>query len=154
MVDWHPRFVGSNVISDDKVVALAGESAADFVALSLLDLSGDGATANPYLELLEKYDPDREIGAYHAGGVYYAQVLIEGLQRAGRDITREKLVEAMESFSGWTTGFGPPVTYGPNLRGGASTAAFLMKADVAQKKLVPATDWIQFERSRQLAEDQ
>ena len=151
--DWHPRFVGPSVIADDKIVALSGEAAADFSTLSLFDLNSDSTTANPYLELLEKYDPDREIGAYHSGGVYYAQVLVEGLQRAGRDITREKLVEAMESFSGWTSGFGPPVTYGPNVRGGVSTAAFVMKADVAQKKLLPVTDWIQFERPRQLAED-
>ncbi len=60
----------------------------------------------------------------------------------------------MESFKGWDGSVGPPLTYGPGVRGGTSTAAFLVKADVAQKKLVPATDWIQFERPEQLAEDQ
>ena len=80
-------------------------------------------------------------------------MLVEGLKRAGRDLTREKLVEAMETFNGWQEHMGPPVTYGPNLRGGSNTAAFVMKADVEKKILVRATDWIQFEKLQVIAKN-
>jgi branched-chain amino acid transport system substrate-binding protein len=78
-------------------------------------------------------------------------VLAEGLQRAGRDLTREKLVEAMETFDRWDGSVMPPTTYGPNLRGGSSTSAFMMKADVANKRMVRTSDWLHFERPTQVA---
>ena len=154
MVGWHPHFIGSNATADSKIVELAGEAAADFLAVLGIAFGRADAAERHYLEVMKTYDPEGQLSPYHALGYAQAQTMVEGLRRAGRDITREKLVEAMESFSGWSGSLFPPITYGPNVRGGASTAAFLVKADVAQKKLVPATDWIQFERPRQLAEDQ
>lgn len=154
MSGWQPRFIGSAAAADDKVVELAGEAAAGYMALQVVDLWGDGEPVKQYRGLIEKYTPDRGPSFYHALGFWSAQSLVEGLERVGRDLNREKLVAAMESFKGWNESVGPSLTYGPGVRGGASTAAFLVKADVAQKKLVPATDWIQFEPPRQLAEDQ
>ncbi|MBI2502093.1 MAG: hypothetical protein HYW07_02535, partial [Candidatus Latescibacteria bacterium] len=56
------------------------------------------------------------------------------------------------SFKGWDGSIGPPLSYGPNLRGGKNTSAFLVRADVANKTFVRATDWIRFERPAQVAQ--
>ena len=42
-----------------------------------------------------------------------ARLLVEGLRRAGRDVSRAKLIEALETIQRFETGYGAPVTYGP-----------------------------------------
>jgi len=44
------------------------------------------------------------------------QVLIEGLQRAGREVTRAKLVAALAEPQGLETGLLPPISFGLNRR--------------------------------------
>ncbi|MBT4136957.1 MAG: ABC transporter substrate-binding protein [Candidatus Latescibacteria bacterium] len=152
---WHPQFLAALPAADQRVVELAGEAAANFMGITFLDLSSpepDKQTQR-YLDLVHQYDPGRKLSLYHAYGVMLAQIFVEGLQRAGRDLTREKLVDAMETFNGWQDCLGPPVTYGPNVRGGSNTAAFLVKADVKNKTLVRATDWIQFEKPQKIAKN-
>ncbi len=51
-----------------------------------------------------------------------AEILGEALRRAGRDLTRDRLIEQMETLRGFETGYAPPVTYTPNRRLGARGA--------------------------------
>jgi len=51
-----------------------------------------------------------------------AEILGEALRRAGRDLTRDRLIEQMESLRGFETGYAPPITYTPNRRLGARGA--------------------------------
>ena len=53
-------------------------------------------------------------------GFIAAKVLVEGLRRAGKEPTREKLIAGLESMKGFDLGGGLDVTYGPNLRVGTS----------------------------------
>ncbi|MBI2503828.1 MAG: ABC transporter substrate-binding protein, partial [Candidatus Latescibacteria bacterium] len=142
MADWHPQFIGGLPIADDKTLELAGTDAEGLLALQIIDFQSQDELMKQYRELLKKHAPDHRLSLYHAGDFWSAQALVEGLERAGRDLTREKLVEAMESFKGWDGSIGPPLSYGPNLRGGKNTSAFLVRADVANKTFVRATDWI------------
>jgi hypothetical protein len=101
---------------------------------------------NTYLELLRAHAPDREVAYYHAAGFSEAQGLVEALERAGRDLTREKLVAAAESFDGWDeNAFGMPMTYGPGLRGGLDIKVYFAQPDIEQGKLVRTTADIFFE---------
>jgi len=52
-------------------------------------------------------------------GFIAAKVLIEGLRRAGKQPTREKLIAGLESLKQFDLG-GLDVTYGPELRIGTS----------------------------------
>ena len=146
MADWRPRFIGWIPASDEKIVELAGEAAEGYLAVQIADLWGDGEAIKRYRKLLREFTPDHGPAAYHVAGFSAAQILVEGLVRAGRNLTREKLVEAMESFKGWDKSVGSPITYGPDLRGGKDTAAFLVRADIEQKRMVRATDWISADR--------
>jgi hypothetical protein len=51
-----------------------------------------------------------------------ADVLIEALKRAGRDLSREGLVDQLESLNGFATGSAPAITFGPARRLGARGA--------------------------------
>ena len=45
-----------------------------------------------------------------------AKILVEALQRAGRDVTRERLVDALETMQDYRTGLMPPVTFSPSMQ--------------------------------------
>ena len=49
-----------------------------------------------------------------------AKVFVEALTRAGRDLTREKLVTTLETLYDYETGTTPHITFGPNRRVGAA----------------------------------
>jgi hypothetical protein len=51
-----------------------------------------------------------------------AKILIEALRRAGRDVTRERLVDALETLQDFHTGLIPPVSYSATRRIGSDGA--------------------------------
>lgn len=70
-----------------------------------------------------------------------AQLLVEGLKRAGRDLSREKFIAALEGLYEYETGLTPPLTYGPNRRVGAA-GAYVVAVDTEKKQFTPASGWI------------
>jgi branched-chain amino acid transport system substrate-binding protein len=141
---WEPQFLGNFTAADDQLVKLAGGVLKNTLFVSFFDLSSP--QMKTYVELIDRYTPDRKPGFYHAGGFTIAQGLVESLQRAGRDLSREKLVEAAETFDRWDeNAFAMPITYGPGLRGGMDARVFFARADVEQGKMVRVTDDIHFE---------
>jgi branched-chain amino acid transport system substrate-binding protein len=145
-LDWHPVFLGNTTIADDKLVQLAGEAAENLRILSNLNLSSDTDQMKLYRELIARYDPGRALQYYHAAGYTFAQFQVEILQHAGRDLNREKLVTAAESFRGWDENLAHlPITYGPGLRGGSIGQVYLARADVEQKRFVYDNEPTRFE---------
>jgi len=61
--------------------------------------------------------PDVPISYSTLEGFIAAKVTVEGLRRAGRNLTREKFVTALESLNRYDVG-GAEVTYGPGVRTG------------------------------------
>jgi ABC-type branched-subunit amino acid transport system substrate-binding protein len=77
-------------------------------------------------------------------GYSAAKLLVEGLKRAGRDLTREKVVNELERLYRFQTGATPPLTYGPNRRIG-SHGAYFLAVDLQRRDLVPAGKWIELD---------
>ena len=73
-----------------------------------------------------------------------AKLLVEGLNLSGRDLSREKLIAALEGFYQFETGLTPPITYGPNRRIGA-LGAYVVALDLDNKGFTPASDWLALE---------
>ncbi|HEX8118154.1 MAG TPA: ABC transporter substrate-binding protein, partial [Pyrinomonadaceae bacterium] len=67
-----------------------------------------------------------------------AKIFVEGLRRAGQDLSREKLINALEGLYNYETGVTPPITFGPNRRIGASASAILT-IDPEKKEFVPVS---------------
>ena len=70
-----------------------------------------------------------------------AQVLVEGLKRAGKSLSRTKLISALEGLYAFEPGLTPPLTYGPNRRVGAR-GAYIVAVDLRQKRVWPVTGWV------------
>lgn len=72
-----------------------------------------------------------QVSAYSA-----ALVLAEGLKRAGRDASREKLLTALENLHAFQTGVTPELGFGPGRRTGAP-GAHIVAVDLQQQLFRP-----------------
>jgi ABC-type branched-subunit amino acid transport system substrate-binding protein len=66
-----------------------------------------------YREALEKHALGERPGSTSLEAWIGAQILLEALSRAGRDLDGEKVVEALESIRGWDVGIGAKLDLGP-----------------------------------------
>jgi len=86
----------------------------------------------------QKYEPEERWGAFYYGGIAFAEPLVEGLRRVGRDLTPETFIKAMETLKDWR-GIGGPITFTPTDHQGAKYVFFgQVQPDGSIKKL---TDW-------------
>jgi branched-chain amino acid transport system substrate-binding protein len=144
-VGYRPKLVASFPLGDYLIMyRLLGDlwEGAHFGVLSGGALAGDPA-AKPILDILLKQEPKlagKESTALV--GVTGMLLAVEGLKKAGKNLTRESYVEAMETIKGFTAqGITPPMTFGPNRRHGLN-ATRLMRAvkasDNSYTEVVPA----------------
>ena len=72
--------------------------------------------------LAARHDLPREQLATQIATYAAVKVFLEGLKRAGRELTREKLITALEGLYGFATGLTPPITFGRGRRVGSAEA--------------------------------
>jgi len=67
-----------------------------------------------YISLLDTYYPDSKPSFVGLEGYLNARILAEGLKRAGKNITRERFIRAIESISQYDLGIQNPLSFGKN----------------------------------------
>jgi hypothetical protein len=80
-----------------------------------------------------------QISAYSAG-----LLLTEALKRAGRDLSRRKLVAVLEAVQGFDTGLIPQVSYNADRRIG-SMGGYLVALDLERKGLRPLGGYVRLQ---------
>ncbi len=102
--------------------------------------------ADRIIELVLKQDPKlkgRE--SFALAGVTGMMAAVEGLKRAGRSLTREGFIEAMESIKDWTpenlTG---KITWGPNRRHGLNPIRMMQAKKAADTSFTVITGYQPF----------
>jgi ABC-type branched-subunit amino acid transport system substrate-binding protein len=122
-VAWQPAILTvGQPLTRESLVRLQELDARVFAAYPLL-----GSDQSPdALERLHSLQADYGIPAQHlpmqAAALVSARVLIEGLQRVGRDLTRAKFVAALAALQNLETGLMRPISFGPNRRTGVRGA--------------------------------
>ena len=80
-----------------------------------------GISEATFYKYKAKFGVDSNIGSVYGYGLM--DQLIFAFDRAGKDLTTDKMVAALESIQGFRDIFGgPPVSYGPNKHQGADEA--------------------------------
>ena len=87
------------------------------------------AAAADYVQLLRRYFPDEAPNTTGLEGYVNARILVEGLRRAGRDLTREGLVQALESLRDYPLGGSTYVSFSPESRQGMNQVYFTRLQD-------------------------
>ncbi len=136
---WNVDMLGQVAAYDSVVAEVPGGTTEGFYAMtSVLLVYNDNS--NPKAEAFMKKYKDlygKEPNLAAQIGYTGAQLLILGLQRAGRDLTLDSFITGMESIKDYQDIFGSPrMTYGPQRRQG-STESFL--AEVHNGRWVPVS---------------
>ena len=141
-MDWFPTVVAPSVsIGADIFSAPEAFDGKVFMTFptSPADQTPDGN--KEFRALAEKYKlPSKHLAA-QVSAYSAAKMLTEALKRVGKDVSREKLIQALEGLYEYPTGLMPVITFGPNRRIGAM-GAYIVTIDLKQKQFVPASGWI------------
>jgi ABC-type branched-subunit amino acid transport system substrate-binding protein len=93
-----------------------------------------------YREWHKKLAPQERWGTFYYAGILFAEPLIEGLKRTGKNLTPDTFVKAMETIKDFQ-GIGPPITYAgqTHKQGGKHVFYGKVRPDGTVEKL---TDWV------------
>ena len=67
--------------------------------------------AEEYTELLARYYPEDKPNYVGFEGYLNGRVMVEGLRRAGRDLTRENFIDAIETIENYSLGIASPLNF-------------------------------------------
>lgn len=98
----------------------------------------DGPKQQPWIQLYKQYYPDRTPGAFMAYGLPSAMAITRALEKVGKDLTREKFVDAMEQTNFESGALAGATIFGKDRRDGYRTSIFI-KFDGKTHQLMPGT---------------
>lgn len=110
---WNVPVVNVFFGKSPKVPELAGKDALEGVYFATIfrDFDSPASQMKQALQILKKYYPEEDPDAIHLWGISAAQVFTEAMKRMGRNnLTRDRLVETLESIKGWKESVVPEVT--------------------------------------------
>lgn len=135
-------FLGSAAVYD--LVVGAAQGMEGFYGMGLTEMpyvdSGVASVKKFVEDYKKKFNVDPNIGAVY--GYVAADLTVQGLKNAGKDLTLDSFIKGMEAIKGYKDIFnGPQVSFGPNIRQGANSS-FL--AQVKGGKWVRVTEPLSF----------
>ena len=145
LIDWIPRiFVSGSLIKRELFEIPERFADKIFVAYPTLPRDQTEAGSKALAGLFKKYSLSRKHVAAQISAYCAARILVEGIKRAGKRLSREKLVVSLEKLYEFDTGLTPRITYDPNRRIGA-LGSYVVTVDIKKKKFVPVSEWITLE---------
>ena len=121
--EWRPAILTTGLAVNQQALAELSEvHARIFVASPLLDTDQSRAGIDGLRALQAAYGIPARYLPTQTMALAAARILIEGLKRGGRDLTRAKFVAALAALQNVETGLVPPVSFGPNRRTGVRGA--------------------------------
>jgi ABC-type branched-subunit amino acid transport system substrate-binding protein len=115
-----------------------------FVAYPAAPQDRTREAVDAYQAFQSRHQLPRQHGSAQISAYIAAKVFIDALKQAGRALSREKLVTAMEGFYRHATGLTPPLTYGPNRRVGAR-GAYVVSVDLENRRFPVSGAWVEIE---------
>lgn len=146
-VGWHPTVLAAGAgVGAELFAPLGGFTGKVFLPLPELPPDETAGAAREYRGLTDGRQRTGRQVATEVAALAAAKVLVEGLKRTGRDLSRVQLTRALEGLVRFETEFSPPLTFGPGRRVGAR-GAYVMAVDAAARTVKPTGPWIEIDRS-------
>ncbi|MDH3536450.1 MAG: ABC transporter substrate-binding protein [Gammaproteobacteria bacterium] len=103
--------------------------------------SGEGGGLSEFRQFMSRH----RLAYSHLNSRLYAysaaEILIEGAKRAGKRLTRKKLVSAIEELYSFDAGLNRPVSFSSQRRTGLR-GAYMVGLDLENKRLNPSGTWV------------
>jgi ABC-type branched-subunit amino acid transport system substrate-binding protein len=140
--DWRPQVFLPGALARKEILELPA-CFQDRVYLSYPTLPSDQTPAGmeEFQALLQRHELSAEHLTSQISAYVAARILVEGLKRTGKDLSREKFMRSLEKFYEYQTGLTPRITYGPNRRIGA-WGSHIVTIDLEKKSFAPVGQWI------------
>ncbi len=139
---WQPLFLTVSFVGTDELILEAGADAEGMVITQVVPpyYLTELKTVALYRRTLAKYIPSAHPNFVSLEGFVDAMVLVEGLKRAGKDLTREGLIRGIESIHELDLGLGPQLklNYSSKEHKGFD---HVIPTVVRGGRAVPFTDW-------------
>ncbi len=113
---YNPLFHNVSFVGADKLVQELGDAGEGVLITQVVPPPTERIllpACEQYSRLLTQYYPEDEPNFVSFEGFINARVLIEALRRAGRDISREGFIRALESIKEHYVGIGAVINFGP-----------------------------------------
>ena len=142
-LEWTPYVLSVGVFTSRELAASVTPAFSKRVFLGFPTVPGDVTAegAAEYRALGEKYKLPSQHTAAQLAALAAAKTFVEGLKRAGADLSREQLVTTLEGLYNYDTGFTPKLIFGPNRHVGAA-GAYVITIDAETKAFVNASGWV------------
>ena len=139
---WRPLLLSPGLLAERNIFELP-DSFSRRVLLAYASLPTDYSPegAADFEQLHETYGFDYSYSIAQVNAYLAAKVLVEGLQRAGRDLTRQELVNALEGLDGFHPGLAPALTFGADRRIG-SVGVHIVPVDLVEDRFTEPVRWI------------
>lgn len=139
---WSPDYVIPGSLAGRRILDAPAETGAQvFLSVPALpaDQTAEGLAEYASLATAHKLPPQHLASQLTA--LAAAKILVEGLKRAGRNLSRQELIAALDKLYQFKTGLGPPVTFNANQRIGAP-GAYVVTVERLSQRLTPVSGWI------------
>ena len=142
-LEWAPYVLSIGVFSSKDLAANVTAAFTKKVFLAFPTVPGDVTAegAAEYRALAEKYKLPSQHTAAQLAALAAAKTFVEGLKRAGADLSREQLVTTLEGLYEYDTGLTPKLIFGPNRHVGAA-GAYVITINAETKAFVSASGWV------------
>ena len=139
---FQPQWISSSTLSDAEMMFNVTKGLwKDVVYANFVDM--ESPLVKKYLEATDKFAPNEKYrGIFFLAGFVWAEPLVEGLKRAGKDLNPESFVKAMESIKHWNDWLGHDCTFTPTDHQGMKSV-FLSKCGDCGKS-IKISDWLTY----------
>ncbi len=139
---WKPLFLTVSFVGTDELISEAGADADGMVITQVVPpyYMTEEKSVALYRRSLSKYYPSEQPNFVSLEGFVDAMVMVEGLKRAGKDLTREGLIHAIETIHDHDMGLGPQLklNYSAKEHKGFD---HVIPTVIRGGRAVPFTDW-------------
>ena len=143
-IGYNPLFIGVSAIVLDKTIELGGKHVEGMMGVEVYPLPTEpGAFLDLYRADMKRYFPNLALDTTNLYGYQKAALFVEALQRAGKNLTRDSVLNAIESIKDWDPGWGLKYSYGGDNRRVMSRAARLVT--VKDGKWTKTSDWMELQ---------
>lgn len=143
-IGYRPTLVSTFTLLDPVMFALAGDAWNDVYLASYIPLPGTDPKVDAVLATITRINPALARNPFNAiAGVSFIEAFLEGIRRTGPSLTKERLVEAMETIRNWDGEVIRGVTFTKESRQGINRL-FMVKSERGQ--YTKLTDWHTYAR--------
>ena len=140
VIDFNPNWLATLALSDmtlmHEITKGAWEGVYFNYPAAVMYNDETNETMMKFKAAYAKYYPDERWGTFSASGFLWSEPLVEGLKRAGKDLTRESFLEAMANIKGFKGSNGLTINFSKENHLGTRAICIMQCKSAAEAEVV------------------